>query len=112
MTSEIGFRADLNFGGDNMLNMIDLIYEAIDELNETLDEPIEKSDSTQLFGSGSKLDSMGLVSLIVTVERLIDEKYGRTIALASEKAFSRSSSPFRTTASIAKYVEELLSEEQ
>ena len=95
-----------------MHNMLPLIYEAIDELNETLDEPIEKSDSTQLFGSKSKLDSMGLVSLIVTVERLIDEKHGKTVTLASEKAFSRSSSPFRTTTTLAQYVEELLSEEQ
>lgn len=95
-----------------MSNMIDLIYEAIDELNETLDTPIEKSDCTQLFGSESKLDSMGFVSLIVTVERLIDEKHGKTVTLASEKAFSRSSSPFRTTTTLAQYVEELLSEEQ
>ena len=94
-----------------MHNMLPLIYEAIDELNETLDEPIEKSDSTQLFGSKSKLDSMCLVSLIVTVERLIDEKYGKTITLASEKAFSRSSSPFRTVQTLSEYIVELLSEE-
>jgi len=91
--------------------MLPLIYEAIDELNETLDEPIEKSDSTQLFGSKSKLDSMGLVSLIVTVERLIDEKYGKTVTLASEKAFSRSSSPFRTVQTLSEYISELLAEE-
>ena len=94
-----------------MHNMLPLIYEAIDELNETLDEPIEKSDSTQLFGSKSKLDSMGLVSLIVTVERLIDEKYGKTVTLASEKAFSRTSSPFRTVQTLSEYISELLAEE-
>jgi len=91
--------------------MLPLIYEAIDELNETLDEPIETSDSTQLFGSKSKLDSMGLVSLIVTVERLIEEKYGKTVTLASEKAFSRSSSPFRTVQTLSEYISELLAEE-
>jgi len=91
--------------------MLPLIYEAIDELNETLDEPIEKSDSTQLFGSKSKLDSMGLVSLIVTVERLIEEKYDKTVTLASEKAFSRSSSPFRTVQTLSEYISELLAEE-
>lgn len=94
-----------------MHNMLPLIYEAIDELNETLDEPIETSDSTQLFGSKSKLDSMGLVSLIVTVERLIEEKYGKTVTLASEKAFSRSSSPFRTVQTLSEYISELLAEE-
>lgn len=94
-----------------MSNIINLIYEAIDELNDTLDFPIEKSDCTQLFGSESKLDSMGLVSLIVTVERLIDEKYGKTVTLASEKAFSRSSSPFRTVQTLSEYISELLAEE-
>ena len=94
-----------------MHNMLPLIYEAIDELNETLDEPIEKSDSTQLFGSKSKLDSMGIVSLIVTVERLIEEKYDKTVTLASEKAFSRSSSPFRTVQTLSEYISELLAEE-
>ena len=94
-----------------MHNMLPLIYEAIDELNETLDEPIEKSDSTQLFGSKSKLDSIGLVSLIVTVERLIEEKYDKTVTLASEKAFSRSSSPFRTVQTLSEYISELLAEE-
>jgi len=94
-----------------MHNMLPLIYEAIDELNETLDEPIETSDSTQLFGSKSKLDSMGLVSLIVTVERLIEEKYDKTVTLASEKAFSRSSSPFRTVQTLSEYISELLAEE-
>jgi len=94
-----------------MHNMLPLIYEAIDELNETLDEPIETSDSTQLFGSKSKLDSMGLVSLIVTVERLIEEKYDKTVTLASEKAFSRSSSPFRTVQTLSEYISEILAEE-
>jgi len=94
-----------------MHNMLPLIYEAIDELNETLDEPIETSDSTQLFGSKSKLDSMGLVSLIVTVERLIEEKYDKTVTLASEKAFSRSSSPFRTVQTLSEYISELLAKE-
>lgn len=54
---------------------------------------------------------MGLVSLIVTVERLIEEKYDKTVTLASEKAFSRSSSPFRTVQTLSEYISELLAEE-
>ena len=48
----------LDFGGDNMSKMIDLIYEAIDEVNETLGAPIEKKEETVLFGKDSILDSM------------------------------------------------------
>ena len=94
-----------------MSNMIDLIYEAIDEVNETLGAPIEKKEETVLFGKDSILDSMGLVSLIVTIERLIEDKYNRSLTLASEKAFSRSKSPFRTVATLAEFIEELLSED-
>ena len=94
-----------------MSNMIDLIYEAIDEVNETLGAPIEKKEETVLFGKDSILDSMGLVSLIVTIERLIEDKYNRPLTLASEKAFSRSQSPFRTVATLAEFIEELLSED-
>lgn len=93
------------------MEKINLIYEAIDEVNETLDAPIGKKEETVLFGKDAKLDSMGLVSLIITLERLIDEKHGKTITLASEKAFSRRSSPFKTVKSLAEYVEELLAEE-
>lgn len=93
-----------------MQENIAVIYEAIDELNETLETPIEKSEMTVLFGKDAVLDSMGLVSLIVTVERLVDEKYDKTISLASEKAFSRSSSPFKTVTTLAEYVQELLEE--
>lgn len=93
-----------------MSNTLETIYEAIDEINETLDTPLEKSGDLVLFGKDAKLDSMGLVGLIVTVERLVDEKYGKSITLASEKAFSRSSSPFKTPATLAEYVDELIKE--
>lgn len=87
----------------NILN--EIIYPAIDELGEGL----PKSEDTILFGEGALLDSVGLVSFIVIVERAIDEKYEKRVTLASEKAFSRSQSPFRTVSSLAQYIEELCS---
>ena len=88
------------------------LYEAIQELNDTLGYNLLKSEDTVLFGKGSSLDSMGLVSLIVTAERLIEEQSGITLTLANEKAFSRSSSPFKTIATLADYIDELLKEEK
>ena len=93
-----------------MQETLKIIYEAIDELNETLDTPLEKSEGLVIFGPDAQLNSMEIVSLIISIERLIDEKYGKSITLASEKAFSRSSSPFRTPTTLAEYVEELLKE--
>lgn len=81
----------------------EIIYPAVDELGEDL----PKREDTVLFGDGATLDSIGLVSFIVIVERLIDEKYGQRVTLANEKAFSRSQSPFRTVASLVEYIKEL-----
>ena len=63
------------------IEILQIIFEAIEEINETFEAPVEKKDSTVLFGKDSQLDSMGLVSLIVTVERLIEEKYGHQVDL-------------------------------
>lgn len=93
-----------------MQETLKIVYEAIDELNETLDTPLEKSESLVIFGPDAQLNSMEIVSLIISIERLVDEKFGKSITLASEKAFSRSSSPFKTPATLAEYVDELLKE--
>ena len=91
----------------------EILYLAIEEINETLDEgeQLSKSPETVLFGDGALLDSVGLVNFIVTAERIAQVVSGKAITLASEKAFSRRQSPFRTVGSLAKYIEELLAEE-
>jgi len=67
---------------------------------------------TRLFGAQSRLDSNGLVSLIVEVEQQLNDKYGTEIVIADDRAMSRNRSPFRTIGSLAEYVHELLSEQQ
>ena len=66
----------------------DILYPAIEEINETLDEgeQLVKSPETVLFGDGSLLDSIGLVNFIVTTERIVEEVTGKSVTLASEKA--------------------------
>ncbi len=92
--------------------ILKLIYEAIDVLNAQLskEEYIEKSASTALFGQGSKLDSLGLINLIVAVEQNIEDEFETSITLADERAMSQKHSPFRTEASLAEYIEMLLNE--
>jgi len=65
---------------------------------------------TSLFGQGSPLDSLGLVSLLAIVEERIQTSQKRGVVLASEEVFSRARSPFRTVGSLADYVAELLGE--
>lgn len=87
------------------------IFSAIDVLNAAdEDTQLSKSPDTPLFGEGSTLDSMKLVSLILDTEAEIGDRFGTVITMADEKAFSYRNSPFRSIASLGDYIEQLLAE--
>jgi hypothetical protein len=88
------------------------IYDAIDEINEDLEqsEKILKNYDAQIFGTGSSLDSMGLVNLITLIEQRIEDETGKFISIADEKAMSMQSSPFKTVATLKDYIANLLNE--
>lgn len=94
------------------MDTLKLIYDAIDEVNLDLEDEnkIEKSEDTQLFGTGKSLDSLELVNLITIIEQKIEEETGDFISLADERAMSMSESPFKTVGSLKNYVQELLNE--
>jgi acyl carrier protein len=89
-----------------------LIFNSIDSLNAHLpnEEHIEKHDGTALFGSGSKLDSLGLINLIVMVEQNIEDEFDISLTLADERAMSQIYSPFRSVESLTDYINILLKE--
>jgi len=64
-----------------------------------------------LFGQGGKLDSLGLVNLIVAVEAMVEDELDVTITLADEKAMSMKNSPFRTIQTLADYINLLIERE-
>lgn len=80
-----------------------LLYKSIEQLNEDLDEyqQLASSPSTELLGS---IDSITLVSLIVTVEQNIKNGLGVDIALADERALSQKVPPFRTIGTLNDYI--------
>ncbi len=88
----------------------EVIYPAIDEINSDKENDIrlQKAKTAELIGPNTVLDSIGLVNFIMIVEEKIQEKTGRSITLASDKAMSRKSSPFRTLASLEEYIGESL----
>ncbi len=109
-------RTDLkpdNALGLNMTNQIEAaLYSAIDQVNQHL--PLEmrlaKSPSQALMGSGSKLDSIALVNLIVAIEQSLQDSLGVPLFIADERAFSLTHSPFRDVQSLAQYIQELINE--
>ena len=89
-----------------------MIFDTIDKFNNEYSDEIqlEKSTHTALLGQGSKLDSLGLINLIVAVEQNVEDKFDITITLADERAMSQEISPFRTVGSLADYIEMILVE--
>ena len=87
-------------------NIVAAIYRAVDWINGELppDRQLIKARETRLLGSQSVLDSMHLVSLIVTIEREVEDAFGVTLTLADERALSMNASPFRSIQSLADYI--------
>lgn len=90
-----------------------IIFQAIDEINLDLpkNKQVSKTETTQLFGSQSPLDSLELVNLIVSIEDKIDTEFDKTITIANEKAMSMKNSPFRDVKSLTDFILTLLDEE-
>ncbi len=89
------------------------VLSAIEELNQDLPKGavLEPAPDTVLFGRGSRLDSLGLVNLIVAVESSLADQLGIEITLADEKAMSQASSPFRTVKTLVDYIARRLEED-
>ena len=96
----------------NQENVLAAVLEAVTEFNEQLDaeHKLELDAGTRLLGRSSKLDSFGLVNLIIIVEEKLNDKFNRSIPLADERAMSQDHSPFRSVQSLADYAYTLLSE--
>jgi hypothetical protein len=69
---------------------------------------LSQGDELKLFGGESLLDSLGLVSLIVSIEEVIEDKFDISIILADEKAMSRRTSPFSRVSYLVDYILELI----
>ena len=76
------------------------------------DRQMSKTPGARLLGPQSVLDSLHLVSFLITVEREVEEMAGVALTLANERALSMQESPFRTIESLASYIEVLINEAQ
>ena len=72
--------------------------------------PAAVGDNPRIFGPGAPLDSLGLVNFLADLEYRLAEEFDREIVLASERAMSRSQSPFRDATALTEYIGELLAE--
>ena len=107
----------MNKKGDHKVNnneaaVIETIYKALNSLNEERgpDEQIAVGPDTCLFGECSVLDSLSLVSVIVDLETLLSDQFGKSISLTDDRAMSRDPVPFTNVTELKNYLLELLAE--
>jgi D-alanine--poly(phosphoribitol) ligase subunit 2 len=83
-----------------------LIVQQVQEVGseQSITLPADLNDSTALFGQNGLLDSLSLVSLVVTVEQAVEDQYGVLVSLTDDKAMSQKNSPYRTIGSLADYI--------
>jgi hypothetical protein len=77
---------------------------------ETLPRPVSNTAGEVIFGADGVLDSLDLVNFLADLEYRIEQAFGREVVLASDKAMSRSRSPFHDVNSLSGYILELLAE--
>jgi acyl carrier protein len=89
----------------------EILFPAVDEAKESIESAaaLNRDAEAPLFGDGG-LDSLGLVRFIVMVEERLEDEADVQLTLASDKAMSRKSSPFRTLQALADYIDECLAE--
>ena len=91
-----------------------LIIESVKEINEQLpqEQQLGLSSKTPLVGSNGKLDSLGLINLLIIIEQNIEDEFDVSITITDEKSMSQKRSPFRTIGTLADYIDMLLKEIQ
>jgi len=72
--------------------------------------PANLSMESVLVGPDAIIDSLGVVSLIVEVEQIVEAEHSASIILANEKAMSAKNSPFRTVGILADHVVAMVQE--
>jgi D-alanine--poly(phosphoribitol) ligase subunit 2 len=91
-----------------------LVYRVLDEMNAQLPpaDALEKSPTTVLIGVGAALDSLGLVELVMRLQKAILKEYGLAVAVAGDVMLATAESPIRTVATLVEYLAKLVDEAQ
>jgi hypothetical protein len=94
----------------NTNNLRSIVYKAIDEINDGLDEDakLPKVPNLVLTGDSGLLTSLQLVTLIAAIEDIIEDRFGERLSLFEnlEDAFKQDST--LTISSLIKHIGENL----
>ena len=91
-----------------------MLFNVLDELNQLRpeEEHLAKDLETALAGDFGRLDSAGLINLIVLTEQKAAQELGRPILLTDDRTMSQINKVFRTVGSLADHIHLLLNEKR
>ena len=91
-----------------------MLFSVVDELNQLrpTEEHLEKNLEAPLAGDFGRLDSSGLINLIVMTEQKADEELGVPILLTDDRTMSQLKNIFGTLGTHADYIHQLLNEKK
>lgn len=87
-----------------------IILTALENLNYELDDRIDVTPQTRLFGADAVIDSLSLVSIIVDVESEASDALGFPVSLTDDRAIDQEVSPFTSPETLADYIVALSNE--
>lgn len=90
--------------------IFEIVISVAKEMGQELEsKELQKANfKTRLYGQNGNLDSLNLVRFIGEVEEQIADELGKDITIASERAMSRSNSPFQNIESLSNYILEII----
>ena len=87
-----------------------MLAESIQEFAVQTGFRVEVTDDLRLFGRDAPLDSLALVTVLVSFEAAINDHWDTHLVLADERAMSMERSPFRSVSTLVDYACTLLDE--
>jgi len=89
----------------NKDDVVEVIFLAIDEVNRELpvEERLEKSLDTPLYGTSGSLDSLGIIDFIAFLEEKASERFGFELSLIDEDTMENEG-PLRTIGTLSEYL--------
>ena len=86
-----------------------IILSTLNDLIDTLpdNQKFEPGLNTKLFGEGSLIDSLTLVSFIVELEAIFSTEFNTEIVLTDDRAMTREKSPFESVDELSNYIIEI-----
>ena len=86
------------------------VFAALAEYNASEPTQVRPEADTVLLGPEGAVDSLGLVRLVMLVERRAQDDFGVPVSLTDEKAMSQRNSPFLSVGALIEYLVQQLNE--